>query len=276
MPCCLIAFRAIFCLLLSLVSCLVLPFYFCLVYQYNVTGLCNRNSCPLANNRYATVREHEGQCYLYLKTVERAHSPKHMWEKIKLPRNYTQALEQISKHTEHWPSFLTHKCKQRLTKIHQYLIRMRKLAMRTAPKLVRVNKKADRRERNRERKALVAADLEKSIKKELLERLRKGTYGDIYNFPEKEYEKALEEADGEMDEMGEDLAAEEDDELEAEEFEADLDDDSEDDEVEYLEEDEFMESDDELEDAGLSFEVNHLFAVLSCAFLGKIGEEIIS
>ncbi len=153
---------------------------------------------------------------------------------------------------------------------------MRKLAMRTAPKLVRVNKKADRRERNRERKALVAADLEKSIKKELLERLRKGTYGDIYNFPEKEYEKALEEADGEMDEMGEDLAAEEDDELEAEEFEADLDDNSEDDEVEYLEEDEFMESDDELEDAGLSFEVSHSLRCPIFYFLGQTWGEIIS
>lgn len=168
-----------------------------------------------------------------------------------MSRNYTEALAQISKHTEHWPSFLTHKCKQRLTKIHQYLIRMRKLAMRTAPKLVRVNKKADRRERNRERKALVAANLEKSIQKELLERLRKGTYGDIYNFPEKEYEKALEEADGEYDEMGEDLeAGEEEDALEADAYEEDLE--SEDDDVEYLQEGEFAESDDEVENAGLS------------------------
>jgi len=123
--------------------------------------------------------------------------------------------------------------------------------MRTAPKLVRVNKKADRRERNRERKALVAANLEKSIQKELLERLRKGTYGDIYNFPEKEYEKALEEADGEYDEMGEDLeAGEEEDALEADAYEEDLE--SEDDDVEYLQEGEFAESDDEVENAGLS------------------------
>ena len=88
------------------------------------------SACPLANSRYATIREEEGVCYLYIKTAERAHTPKYLWEKIKLPANYSKALELVSGQLEHFPKYLVHRNKQRLTKIHQMLIRMRKLKLR--------------------------------------------------------------------------------------------------------------------------------------------------
>ncbi|KAF3431197.1 hypothetical protein FNV43_RR25927 [Rhamnella rubrinervis] len=196
---------------------------------YNVTGICNRSSCPLANSRYATIRDHDGVFYLYMKTIERAHMPNKLWERVKLPRNYEKALETIDKHLMYWPKLLVHKTKQRLTKMTQMRIRMRKLALKTREKIMTTPRKEKKRESRREEKAEKAAVLDKSIENELLERLKKGVYGDIYNYPVNEYNKVLE-----MEELQ--PVSEEEEEEEPE--------------IEYVEGYDELEEEDDIEDFG--------------------------
>jgi len=174
--------------------------------QYNLTGLCNRSSCPLANSRYATIIQKDGICYLYMKTIERAHTPDKLWERVKLSANYEQALQQINQHLEYWPNYMINKAKLRLAKIREYLARMRKLKLKEIPRKVAVTKKNRVQQDKREAKALIAANLDKKIEAELERRLKQGMYPDtedIVNIPQTKFDQVLNKqqvADEESDE----------------------------------------------------------------------------
>ncbi|KAI5790185.1 ribosomal L28e protein family-domain-containing protein [Geopyxis carbonaria] len=194
--------------------------------EYNVSGLCNRQSCPLANSRYATIRSDNGVLYLYMKTVERAHMPSKLWERIKLSEDYVRALTQIDDRLIYWPKFLIHKCKQRMTRLAQVALRSRRLAReheRMGESLVaKTAPKVRRRESTRERKALAAAKVERQIEKELIERLRSGAYGEQpLNVEENIWKKVLRglERGGEAERDEDEEEDEEEDEMEEEDEE---------------------------------------------------------
>jgi protein MAK16 len=179
-----------------------------------------------------------------MKTAERQHMPAKWWERIKLSKNYSKALEQLDQHLIYWPTFLIHKCKQRLTRLTQVAITERRLAL-TENERHYVGKapKVKRREATRERKALAAAKVEKAIEKELLERLKSGAYGENpLNVDEKIWKRVL---NGVEKEQGVEQGEEEEEDYEEEEEE----DDSDVGQVEYLEaedeeEDELVELED--------------------------------
>ncbi len=204
-----------------------------------MTGLCNRRSCPLANSKYATVKNDNGKLYLYMKTAERAHTPNRLWERIRLSRNYKTALKQIDDHLLYWNKFMIHKCKQRLTRLTEIMIMERRMALTEQERhYVPVKHKIKNRERARERKALAAAKIEKSIEKELMDRLKSGAYGDKpLNVDEKIWKKIL----GKMDEEEAEKEEEEEQSELEDEFEIESAEEGEDDEevgkVEYVEAD---------------------------------------
>lgn len=223
--------------------------------EYSVTGLCNRQSCPLANSQYATVRESNGRLYLCKKVVERAHLPSKMWEKIQLSLNVEEAKSQIEKHLQYWSSFMIGKCQMRVERITEVQKRMRKIENSpNQPILLPKKSKKVKRDRNRENRALEVSRLETVIEKELVDRLQQGVYGEIYNFNPRAFEGLIKEQGGQAQELEEESEEEYQrllDEMDDDAFVEALSDEGEgefeDEDEEELEEDE-LENDLDLED----------------------------
>ncbi|EPY35692.1 protein MAK16 [Strigomonas culicis] len=104
-------------------------------------------------------------------------------------------------------------------------MRKRKMMMEPEVKYVSVNKRQEDKLLRREVKAEAAARIELEIEKELLDRLRKGTYDSVINYNKAAFEKLLDEEelqDEELEELEEDeeypdfVMDEEEDEEEAE------------------------------------------------------------
>merc|ERR1712118_257149 len=108
---------------------------FC-INAYNLTGLCRQIDCPLANEHYVTVTEEHGRCYLVLKNIERTHLPGKSWQKIRLKKIYTQAIDQINHYLLFWPQYFLNKSKQRLNKIFHYFNRLHNRNLRVNSSLI--------------------------------------------------------------------------------------------------------------------------------------------
>ncbi|KAI5170012.1 protein MAK16 [Pancytospora epiphaga] len=146
--------------------------------KYNVTGICSEFSCPLANSKYATVRAIDEKLYLFVKEPERCHTPSKMYEKILLSTDYATALKEIEEHLEHWDKELVHKCKQRMTKLTEYLERVADVQKNGQKELMVRKTKMNRREKVRALRALNTVNFEKEIGAELMMRLEAGIYGE--------------------------------------------------------------------------------------------------
>lgn len=167
--------------------------------EYNITGICSRITCPLANSQYATVRSIDGKIVLCIKTPERQHLPSKWWQQVELSEDYDEAVKQIEENLMYWPDRILDRVKQRLTRLFQVQITQQRLALQQDERHYTVRSaKVKRREASRERKALVAAKLERAIERELLDRLKSGAYGEQpLNVDEGVWNKVLSKIKGE-------------------------------------------------------------------------------
>ena len=191
-----------------------------------------------------------------MKTAERAHTPKELWESVKLDPSYNKALEQIDEELKYWPNFLKHKCKQRFTRLRQILIKRKKMKLEGRAEYRVVSHKAEKRENTRLVKAEKSAVIENHIVDGLLKNLKDGKYNDIYNINHKVFNRVL-ESEKLVEQNEEDFNEEDYDKGYIEDFSDEEEENEDDDEVEDNEnEDKINDNEDDEKDDG---EIDDIF-----------------
>lgn len=189
--------------------------------EYNLTGLCNRSACPLANTDYATVRNEGEKVVLFVKRPECQHEPRKMWERVLLSDSKTEKAKQmIGERLKAQSPFVRDKCLARYERLVEIRQKERQLAKHSdrAPVVEVVKSKQERKDKSRELRALTVSRLDQAIEGELLKRLQSGVYGDMYNLKQQEFEEALEEGTRKLE------FVEDDEEEEDEDYEYEFDD----------------------------------------------------
>ncbi|PWU83731.1 hypothetical protein C4B63_293g10 [Trypanosoma cruzi] len=114
-------------------------------------------------------------------------------EKVRLDASFPRALAQVDEELQWWDQKIVNKVKARLLRLKQYIMRRRKLLLEPKVEYVSVNKRQEDKLLRREEKAEAAARLELEVEKELLERLRKGTYDSVMNCSREAFERVLDQ-----------------------------------------------------------------------------------
>jgi len=104
-----------------------------------------------------------------------------------------------------------------------------------------ITKKVERRLNSREDRALQVSKLDFKIKEELLERLKKGTYGEIYNFDQTAFDQVIQTNEVEIEDLEDEYIADFED-YENDQFMRDDSDDSEHNPDDQPQDDQFDES----------------------------------
>jgi len=150
-------------------------------HEFNITGLCSRQSCPLANSKYATIIQQEGIFFLVQKDEKNLNFPNKIWKKIALSRNFGKAIQEINLNLAFWPKFFLYFAKLKLTRLTQIFLRFRINELKKTKEFF-LHKKSILFHKKNIGENFRKLEIEKSIEIELLNRLNLGVYGRLYSF----------------------------------------------------------------------------------------------